>query len=442
MALHEPWRASLREVLSGIRAGRWSGRDVVEAALDARLPAWNAYRCLEPDRARAHVGEGPLAGVPISVKDLYGCPGFDTFAGSPRPLPPSYERPGPLMRRLIRQGANPIGKTHTVEFAFGGIGTNEHWGTPRNPRRPGAVPGGSTSGAAASLLEGSAWLAMGSDTAGSARIPASFAGVAGFKPAPGFWSTEGIVPLSATLDTPGMLARTVDDLALGVGLLEGFAVPETLDVDVGQLRLRRLDGLDADEPDVQTGVEQALERLGAAGARVEHGRVPEVGAALRLFAKGTVTGAECYAYLRTHLGPWIDTLETKVKTRVEKGAAVPAHEYLRRRNRIERLRTQVQDRFRFGELWVGPTTAITAPTLEAVADPEDYNRLNLRTLWNTSVANTLGLAALSLPVSVAGSPVGLMLMAPAGSERWLLEAGRAIERILGPAPDVFPEPRT
>ena len=382
----------------------------------------------------------PLAGLPVSVKDLYGVAGFETFAGSPARLPPRFEIEGPLLGALRRQGAPVMGKTHTVEFAFGGIGSNSHWGTPENPRAPGCVPGGSSCGAPASLVEGSAAFALGTDTAGSVRIPASFSGVVGLKPSNGRWSTVGVVPLSPTLDTTGILTRSVDDADFVVRALEGLptrsAGRPASSLRLGRLRRHVED--DAD-PDVVEAIDRAMQRLESAGATVVDAKVPEIGAALALFHKGTVTAAECHAFMQSELRQWLGTLESKVKTRVEGGAQLSAVEYLRRRRRIDFLRRRVVERTLDGTIWVSPTTAKTAPRREEVESVEAYGMLNLLALRNTSIANALGWCALSLPCGTDrdGRPIGLMLMAPAGQDLPLLAAGCCAEQVLGPADQLF-----
>ena len=158
----------------------------------------------------------PLCGIPVSVKDLYAVDGMPTYAGSARTLPGDpWSRDGELIARLRRAGAVFVGKTHTVEFAYGGVGINPHWGTPRNPwdADTARIPGGSSCGAGVSLWEGSAMLALGSDTGGSIRIPSAFTGVVGHKPTKGRLPTTGVTQLSSTFDTTGTLARTVTDSA-------------------------------------------------------------------------------------------------------------------------------------------------------------------------------------------------------------------------------------
>src|SRR5437763_9688687 len=232
---------SLIEVARDLREKRVTARELIEAAI-ARHERFgerlHAYSFWAPDQARAvaaaadaafsaGVSTGPMQGLPVSIKDLFAAAGYPCFAGSRRRLPADpWERDGPLVATLRCQLGVITGKTHMVEFAFGGTGGNSHHGPPYNPWDAAAQRsvGGSSSGAGVSLLEGSALLAVGSDTAGSVRIPACMTGNAGLKVTIGRWSTEGVVPLSFTFDTPGLLARSVSDLAYGFAALDPAAI--------------------------------------------------------------------------------------------------------------------------------------------------------------------------------------------------------------------------
>ena len=201
-----------------------SSRALAEAAIERHEKyggVLNAYRTFaaETALARASLADeafaagrdlGPLQGVPISVKELFGVEGMPVYAGTPRRLPPKWERAGPLVARIQAQLGVIMGKSHTVEFALGGLGTNRHYGSPYNPWDPNnqRISGGSSSGAGVSLLEGSALVAIGSDTTGSIRMPASMTGTVGLMISHGRWSTEGVVPVSPILDAPGLITRT------------------------------------------------------------------------------------------------------------------------------------------------------------------------------------------------------------------------------------------
>ncbi len=227
---------SLENLAAAMRDGGVSASGLADWAVanhDRRTETLQAYKAWEPSRFHAEAAAadaalaagidlGPLQGIPVSVKDLYGLSGYPIFAGCSRELPEKWQAEGPVVRALRHQLATVSGKTHTVQFAFGALGTNPYWGTPRNPwdGENHRVPGGSSAGAGVSLIEGSALLAYGSDTGGSVRMPASFTGTVGVKTSKGRWSTAGIVPLSTTLDTAGTLTRTVADAALAFAVID------------------------------------------------------------------------------------------------------------------------------------------------------------------------------------------------------------------------------
>jgi aspartyl-tRNA(Asn)/glutamyl-tRNA(Gln) amidotransferase subunit A len=254
----DPLSRPLIEIARDLRERRANARELVEAAI-ARHERFgerlHAYSFWASEQARtvakaadaafaAGVSAGPLQGLPVSIKDLFAAAGYPCFAGSSRRLPTEpWERDGPLVATLRRQLGVIMGKTHMVEFAFGGTGQNSHHGAPYNPWDATAhrSVGGSSSGAGVSLLEGSAVLAFGSDTAGSVRIPACMTGNAGLKVTIGRWSTDGVVPLSFTFDTPGLLARSVSDLAYGFAALDPAGIdPPAL---VAQADTRDLAGI-------------------------------------------------------------------------------------------------------------------------------------------------------------------------------------------------------
>jgi aspartyl-tRNA(Asn)/glutamyl-tRNA(Gln) amidotransferase subunit A len=228
----------LAEIAVMLAEGKLKARAVAEEAIGnherfgAKLMAYSqwapehARNCAEAADAAFAVGSrtGPLQGIPTSIKDLFAVAGFPTPAGSTKRLPPKFEIEGPVVANLRRQLATVMGKTHMVEFAFGGTGQNAHYGSPRNPWDSAAhrSPGGSSSGAGVSLCEGSALLAFGSDTAASVRLPAAMTGNAGLKLTKDRWSSEGLVPLSFTFDTPGILAHTMADAGFSFAALDPY----------------------------------------------------------------------------------------------------------------------------------------------------------------------------------------------------------------------------
>src|SRR5690242_12367515 len=323
----------IAEIAARLAEGKFKARALVEAAIanherfGAKLMAYSqwtpdyARRCADAADAAFAVGSraGPLQGIPTSIKDLFAVSGFATYAGSPKRLPEKFEVDGPVVASLKRQVATVMGKTHMVEFAFGGTGHNAHYGAPRNPwdAKDHRSPGGSSSGAGVSLCEGSALLAFGSDTAGSVRIPASMTGNAGIKLTLGRWSAEGVVPLSFTFDTPGILARSIADAAFSFAALDpdlgdGFAFLARANArDIGGVRIG------VAEPwfwsDCENGiaevVKQAIDGLGRAGARLGEATLPEAQEAFGVFAEGGVSAIELRALLDLNLPDWLATID-------------------------------------------------------------------------------------------------------------------------------------
>ncbi|MHA1107891.1 MAG: amidase family protein, partial [Alphaproteobacteria bacterium] len=202
---------TMRDIAAAIRDGSADIEALIEQAIerhDQRGEAFHAYKHWDAAAARAQGAAaaaalaaghdtGPLMGLPVSFKDIYGVKSMPTFDGTPKELPEEWRSEGPVVAAMRRRLAVITGKTHTVEFAFGGVGTTAHWGAPRNPwdAAEHRVSGGSSAGAGVSIAEGSALLAFGTDTGGSVRIPASVTGHVGLKTTIGRWSTDGIVPL-------------------------------------------------------------------------------------------------------------------------------------------------------------------------------------------------------------------------------------------------------
>lgn len=449
-----------------LRAGETTAEALYEEACErhSRYGATlGAYITWDPDGARATARAadmafrcgsdlGPLQGLPVSVKDIYGIKGLPVFAGSPKRLPSKWETEGTIVTCVRRQLGVFTGKTHTVEFAFGGLGVNRHWDEPVNPwGLPGQrIPGGSSSGAGVSLSEGSALIALAGDTAGSVRIPASVTGNVGLKTSAGRWPKDGVVPLSETFDTLGVLTRTAEDVAFAFSAIEtGFGSRAEPPIAVGRgevagLRLGICERFFWDEcsPGVVEGVKDALDELAAKGALVVAAELPEVDGAYAMFQKGGLVAAEFCAFLSAELPEWFDTLDPNVKARAMDGQNLPAVKYLRRARELARLGASADARLAAVDFVVTPTVAITPPTFVEVEDSGAYRRCNMLTLRNTSVVSLLGLCALTLPVALdrTGMPVGLQLISRRGSEPRLIAAAIAIESVLGCARRRLGEP--
>ena len=441
--------ATIAELGQALRAGRVTARGLLEQALQNRNEALGAYKLWMPDHAAraADVADaafaqgldfGPLQGLPVSVKDLFGLAGAPTHAGAPKPLPASWEAEGPVVAAVRSGLAVVTGKTHTVEFAFGGVGSNPHWGTPRNPwgGESHRVPGGSSAGAGVSLLEGTAVVALGSDTAGSVRVPASFTGTVGLKTSYERWSLQGIVPLSPSLDTAGVLTRSVADAAFAFAAIDPVCRTPPEPADPARLRLGVIESLFEDcGPGVAETVRAALAELEGRGVTVESFDLPEMADARAVFAEGGLAVPEFVAFIENELPDFKETLDPNVRGRFEAFGALTSTEYLGRKMRLARAAAAANARLAGVDAIVGPTTPITAPLLQHAAEGEGYRTHNMAALRNTMPGNLLELCGLTIPAGLDGSgmPVGLQLLAPRGTDERLISIGLAVEAVIGPA---------
>ncbi len=452
-------KPSIEKLAAQLRAGTLRAADLMADATvryEKTESSLNAYRSWAGARAMVQAQAvdklletgmdlGPLMGIPVSVKDLYGVPGLPVHAGTDTPFPESWQRPGPVVEQLLSQAGIVTGKTHTVEFAFGGLGTNPHCKTPMNPwsalDAP-RVPGGSSSGAGVSLAQGSALAALGTDTAGSVRIPASFTGQTALKITHGRWSQEGIVPLSPSLDTPGLLARSIVDLAFLFTALNGSA--RIAASDVGGLRIGVVENFVWDEIDsvVAANTEAAIVALEAVGATVTRVLLPYADDALDIFRRGGLAAPELCAFLDGNFPDRIARLDPAVMARVVAADDVTASEYLQRRAALARYGRLALEVFNTVDLLVTPTVAISAPLLADVQDPDTYRLANMLALRNTAIVNLLGWCASTLPTGLDGNgiPTGLQIIAPPRHEELLLAASLGVEAVLGAGPDLLGSP--
>ena len=373
---------SAADVVAAVNSGEVSAVEVVGAAL-ARIEAHRDGHafitvCADEamDRARANF-KGPLAGLPLAVKDNFDTAGIRTTAGSSILADNVPTRTAPAVARLEAAGAIVVGKTNMHEFAFGATSQNPHWGTVANPRLPGRVAGGSSGGTAAALADYQAVIGLGTDTGGSIRIPASCCGIVGFKPAFGAIPVRGVFPLTPSFDTVGPMARTVADVALVESVLTGRPMPQPR---AAGLRVGVLDAM---------GAEAAFTEL---GARLEPAELPELDPDLM---------AACAAeYAVTHLA-WFpsrrDSYGRDLQFLLDAAQSVTAVQWQRGLAAVRALRRRARTRLDF-DILLSPVMAIEPP-------PDDCWEPDVRagmTRW-TRPFNFLGWPAIAVGgVQLAG----------------------------------------
>lgn len=405
----------------------------VHVAREAALAAARASDALR----RAGIVPSPLAGIPVSVKDLFDVAGQTTTAGS-RVLADaaSAQADAVAVARLRAAGAVVIGRTNMTEFAFSGLGLNPHHGTPLAAfdRATGRIAGGSSSGAAVSVAEGMAHAGLGTDTGGSLRIPAAFCGLAAFKPTAARVPADGAYPLSRTLDSVGPIARTVACCAAVDAVLAAEPPAALASPPVRFLRLAVADGpmLDDLDPAVARAFDRALARLAAAGACIERRRCAGVESAAESGVQGIVASAEAWAVHRALLQRRGTAYDPIVAWRIRGGAGVSGSDYvaaLRMRAAIAADWAHASAPF---DAWLAPTVACVPPALAPLERGVPvYLRADSRVLRNTALVNALDGCAASLPCHREGEPpAGLMLFAPAWRDRALLAVAQAVEAAL------------
>jgi len=382
----------------------------------------------------------PLAGLAVSVKDLFDVAGHPSTAAS-KSLADATPATAdcPAVARLRAAGAALTGHTNLTEFAFSGVGINPHHGTPANAATPmldalPRIPGGSTSGGAVTVAAGAAWAALGSDTRGSIRVPAALHGLVGFKNTQALTPTEGSVPLSFTLDTACAITRSVRDAVLLHELLAARRV-RLRGRPLHTLRLAlpgggMLDGLDST---VARAFERCLKRLRAAGADIVERELPPDDAPA--VSSGQISSAEAWAWHRSRLEARHADYDPRVLARIRGGSSIMAADYIDRLQARRHWIAQVEALAADVDAFICPTVPIVAPPLQPLIDDDEaFFATNALLLRNPSAVNYLDGCALSLPCQAADElPVGLMVWAPSMTDDTVLDVSLAIERELAAA---------
>ncbi len=452
---------TISELARQLRSGDLSPVALTEHCL-ARMQALDhtlhAFRLTTPERAMAaaraaemalNAGQdlGPLHGIPYAAKDLFDVQGLPTTAGSNLLLDHVASEDAAVTACLARAGMILLGKTHTVQFAYGGVGINHDHGTPHNPwHQTPHVPGGSSSGSGVAVAAGLVPMALGSDTGGSVRIPASLCGTVGLKTTVGQVSRAGVFPLSWSLDSVGPLTRSVEDAALVYQCIHGpdprdpstrnaafHDVMATLRHGVGGLRLAFAETVFWDDADAEVAyaVRQCGDVFANLGAQVERIDFPEAADALALNPGGLVIAAEAYTIHRERLEAHAEQYDPVVGSRMMIGKDIRATDYLQTTQAWDRLRQQVGQTLLDVDALLVPATMIPAkPNATIDADMDTYVHHNLSYLRNTSIGNILGLCGLSVPCGFTseGLPIGLMIYGKPCHEAMVLRIGYAFEQ--------------
>jgi aspartyl-tRNA(Asn)/glutamyl-tRNA(Gln) amidotransferase subunit A len=447
---------NLHTALQALRRGDFSSLDLTQACLRQieRLdPSINAFITATPELAvqaalqagalhslqPSNLKDLALLGVPVALKDIFETQGVRTTAGSRFFGDVIPVEDADVVRKIKLAGAVILGKTNTHEFALGVTGVNPHYGAVKNPWDLSRITGGSSSGSAAAVASGMSLAALGTDTGGSIRIPASLCGVVGMKPTFGRVSTRGVIPLSWNLDHVGILSRTVRDSAILLQVLAGFDPHDAASADMlVDDYLAKLDGgvagmsialgvgdyIEASDPDVRSALGDAAQVYKDLGAQVE--KVDLSWLSELALANTRMTQADAAAFHRERLGSHPDWFGADVHQRLELGAALTSTEYSLARRVQSEGRRRFEMFFTKYNLLLLPSTPIPAPEIAGTVAIEAARQLTRF----TSPFNLTGLPVLSVPCGSAGNglPLGLQIVSKHWGEVQLLQAGHAFEQ--------------
>jgi aspartyl-tRNA(Asn)/glutamyl-tRNA(Gln) amidotransferase subunit A len=433
---------SIAEVAEKVRQRKISPVDLVRECLEQieRLnPTLNAFITVTADSALAEAKKaeeeiqsgkwrGPLHGIPIGLKDLIDTAGVRTTAASAVFRERVPDEDADVVKKLKAAGAVFIGKQNLQEFAYGSSSLISHFGPVRNPVNPEFITGGSSSGSAAAVAAGMCYAAIGTDTAGSIREPASICGVVGLKPSYGLVSTRGIIPLSKSLDHAGPITRTVEDAAIVLDAIaenRGNYLQELKagihDFVVGVPRKYFYEDLDSE---IASAVETAIKNLARTAKAVREVECP-------VDQDRTIFNAESRAYHRDKMASYPELYDPETLRRLTTADAVSEPEYQNALAQLQRTRQKIGEMFRDVDILISPTVPISSPRISDLQ--EDISNLRpaeILLLRNTRPINAWGLPAISIPCGFTsqGLPIGLQIIGPPHGEGKVFRAAYAIER--------------
>jgi aspartyl-tRNA(Asn)/glutamyl-tRNA(Gln) amidotransferase subunit A len=435
---------TIAEAAQAIRSRQVSSVELTKQCLDqiGKLnPVLNAFITVTQESARAQavaldrelaqgIDHGPLHGIPIAHKDLLWTKSVRTTSGSKIFADFVPDSDAPVVEKLAAAGAVMVGKAGLHELAYGITSDNPHFGTIRNPRHPEHSPGGSSGGSGVAVATGMAFIATGTDTGGSIRVPASFCGVAGLKPTYGLVDRSRVQPLGLSLDHVGPLARRVNDIRLALDAMSDPAQRKPGPASIREIRIGLPENFYFTEvdPDVKASVRQAADLAGKLGARVIPIRVPDI-EALNLVGL-TILLSEATAVHQANLHRRKD-FGADVLALLDQGLLIPAADYINAQRQRKLLLKDFRSLFRSVDCLFTPTTPITAPRIgqtEITLDGVTHDTRILTTRFARGI-NVLGFPALSIPcgASPGSLPISLQMIARPFEENLLLMLGEALE---------------
>lgn len=434
--------ATISEVSELVRSGKISPVELVRGclkkidALNSELNAFitvtaeSALREAAGAEAEVHAGKwrGPLHGVPVGLKDLIDTACVRTTAASRVFAERVPTRDAGVVTRLREAGAVLVGKQNLHEFAYGGSSAISAFGIPRNPIDLQYIAGGSSGGSAAAVAGGMCYAAIGTDTAGSVREPAALCGLVGLKPTYGLISTDGIIPLSPSLDHAGPITRSVRDAAIMLDALTGteWRTSESLDAEHRKWRvgIPRQFFFEDLHPEVATAVEAAIDELELMGCVVA-----DVEA--RVDTDRTLQAAEAYAEHRAYIAKSAELYDPETLRRIRTGENISDEQYRAALRELGNIRREIAAIFENVDVLVTPTTPIPAPRVsDLITNLDQLRPTELVLLRNTRPANVWGTPAISVPCgrTSEGLPIGLQIIGPMGHDARVLQVARAFEK--------------
>ena len=443
-------RIPIRELADKLRSGKVTSAALIENCLAAADSSESVFITLNADEARREALQidrmrrdgDPLpyyAGIPLTLKDLFDVRGEVTAAGSrvlAFDLP--AEKDAVVIERLRQAGFIFLGRVNMSEFAFSGMGTNPHYGTPLCvwDRKSKRLPGGSSSGSGVSVAEGIVSGSIGSDTAGSTRIPAAFNGVVGYKPSFGRLPLDGIYPLSPTTDAPGPLANTVDCCFLLDAVMDGAMRPPGALTGLGRppkLLLPQAEVMEELDMVVRQTFERAIDHLVASGCIVKSMPVEQLDRLLGLFQTTPLATYEAWQAHRQRIKSSGEEYDPFVSWRISSGADISAKEYRATLSERRLLIGEFNDLVSDFDALVYPTVSCLPPKLAEVDNLNSARPVNFRCLRNTATVNYFDGCAISLPCHRGeDAPVGLMLSGCHKQDYQLFQVASDVERVLRP----------